>query len=174
MPTYINIAPNTKLPSKYDFVEGETYIIPYTSLLTPKIYNMINNTKDIDIIIYTFDFMHITFEILDREQYMKNQIIVSGFDTNNSHKSMQYLSYKAIKKCNNAILFVNSNNYLNDDIYDDINQIQQYENYSHIEIVDEQNNITNITERHQFLAYKYKQYAKGREECKHLLKKYQR
>lgn len=173
MPTYINIAPHTKVSEEHVFGSDETYYLPYTSMSIMSLYNKLSKTRDIEIYVYTFDFMYLANEILDRKHNMQNQIIVSGLNINNVHDTMQYLSYKSIKKCNKAILFISDNDYLNGDIYADIKQMHESSKYQSIKIVTENNTIYNVTKKHNYLAYKYKQYSKERSECKLLLEKYQ-
>lgn len=172
MPTYINIAPNTKVHKDYIFRADRTYCIPYSSSSTAMIYNKLVEINNIDIIVYIFNFMDMAFQILDENKGMRNKIVISGYDSKNTYKTMQYLSYKAIKQCNKAILFTSDNDCLNNDIYADIDQMHESNEYSAIEIITENNTIYNVTEKHNYLAYKYKQYSKERSECKLLLEKY--
>lgn len=174
MPTYINIAPSTKVHKDYIFRADRTYCLPYSSSSIAKLCNNLANENNIDIIVYIFNFMDIAFQILDENKGLHNKVVVSGYDSNNAYNTMQYLSYKAIKQCNKAILFTSDNYYLNEDIYADIDQMHESNKYSSIEIITENNTIYNVTKKHNYLAYKYKQYSKEGIECKLLLEKYKR
>lgn len=174
MPTYINIAPNTRVHKDYIFRADRTYCLPYSSSSTATIYNNLVGVSNINLAVYIFSFMDMAFQILDENKEMRNKVIVSGYDSKNTYGTMQYLSYKAIKQCDKAILFTSDNDCLNDDIYADIKQMYQSKKYSSIEIITENNTIYNVTKKHNYLAYKYKQYAKERNECKLLLEKYKR
>lgn len=171
MPTYINIAPNTSIPKEYVFCGNRTYIIPYTSLSSISLRNRISLVDDINIIEYVHSFLRITHEIMGNNVSIFDSVLVDGFDSKKAHYTMQYVCYEAIKKCTKAILFMNNNDYMNSDIYHDIEQIYNSGQYGEVIIVDEDNKIYNITEPYKLIGYKYRQYIKEREEICNLIKR---